>query len=152
MRLLASDDPYQRQIGFLRLEALRELSTAMTIGTYATSPDPEMRAFALRALAAIESTGAIPRLLEALRTDRHPRVRRAALLGLEPLQKADPAILPAFIKALRDRNTEIRIAAVDAVSRINDPRAREAILTRNRREGRRDVRRVLELAMKRLQE
>ena len=150
MKLLTSGDPYQRQLGFLRLEALREPSTVGTIQPYTESRDPEMRASSLRAMAAIDGARAIPLLLQALRTDRHPRVRRAALLGLEPLQQSDPEILPAFLKALRDRNTEVRMTAVDVVSRIKDPRAREAIRTRYRREHRRDVRRVLELAKKRL--
>ena len=150
MRLLDSKDPYQRQLGFLRLEALREPSTVPAIALQLKSRDPETRAYSLRALAAIEGTGAVPVLLERLQSDKHPRVRRAALLGLEPLQASEPAILLAFIAALRDSNTEVRMAAVDIVSRIDDPRAREAILIRYKREGRRDVRRVLKMAMKRL--
>ena len=150
MQLLESTDAYQRQVGFLRLEALREPSTVETIQPYVDSKDPDMRAYSLRALAAIQGAPAVPMLLSKLKSERHPRVRRAALLGLEPLQKSDPEILPAFIAALRDPNTEVRMAAVDVVSRIDDPRAREAILRRYKREWRRDVRRVLRLAMKRL--
>lgn len=149
-QLVESKDPYQQQLGFLRLEALRETSTAPMIRTYLTHREPEMRAYALRALAAIEGAAAVPTLLAALQTDRQPLVRQAALLGLEPLQPTDPNILPAFTRALRDRKTDVRMAAVDIVSRVDDPRAREAILLRNKRERRRDVRRVLSLAMKRL--
>ena len=150
LRLVESKDPYQQQLGFLRLEALREISTAPLIRQYVTHRDPEMRAYVLRALAAIEGAHAVPLLLETLRTEKQPRVRRAALLGLEPLQQSDPNILPAFIKALRDKDTEVRMAAVDIVSRVDDPWAREAILLRNKRERRRDVRRVLSMAMRRL--
>jgi len=150
MKLLESQDPYLRQLGFLRLEALRERSSAQVIRTYVTSQDSELRAYSLRALAAIEGAEAIPLLLDKLRTDKSSRVRRAALLGLEPLQQGSPEVLPAFIKALRDRHTEVRMAAVDIVSRIDDPRAKEAIMTRARRERRRDVQRVLDLAVKRL--
>lgn len=151
LRLLESADPYQRELGFLRLEALRERSTMPTIKTYLTSQDPEVRAYSVRALAAIEGVEAIPALLHVLGADKNPRVRRAALLGLEPLQRSDPQVLPAFLKALRDHDTSVRMTAVDIVSRIDDPRAREAILTRYKREGRRDVRRVLALAIKRIQ-
>jgi HEAT repeat protein len=152
IRLLSSRDPYQRQLGFLRLEALREQSTVPAIKTYLASKDPEARAYSLRALAAIEGIQAIPELLEALRMEKKPRVRRAALLGLEPFQQSDPRILPAFLGALRDRDTTVRMTAVDIVSRVDDPRAREAILRRYKREGRRDVRRVLALAIKRIQQ
>ena len=149
-QLVESKDPYQQQLGFLRLEALREIGTAPLIRRYLAHREPEMRAYTLRALAAIEGAASVPTLLEALQTDKQPLVRRAALLGLEPLQSTDPNILPAFIKALRDRKTDVRMTAVDVVSRIDDPKAREAILLRNKRERRRDVRRVLSLAMKRL--
>ena len=151
MKLLESDDAYQRQLGFLRLEALRELSTVPTIKAYIDSKNPETRAYSLRAVAAIEGAPAVPLLLQRLKTDRHPAVRRAALLGLEPFAKADLEILPPLLHALRDRDTEVRMTAVDVVSRIDDPRAREAIRMRNKRERRRDVRRVLSLAMKRLE-
>lgn len=150
LRLVESEDPYQRQLGFLRLEALREPSTVETIRGYLKSRDPDTRAYSVRALAAIEGTAAVPVLLEVLKTDTHPRVRRAALLGLEPLEPGSAEILPAFIKALRDRKPEVRMAAVDLVSRIDHSRAREAILLRNRREQDRNVRRVLALAMKRI--
>jgi ribosome-associated translation inhibitor RaiA len=150
LQLVESKDPYQQQLGFLRLEALRETGTAPLIRNYLTHREPEMRAYALRALAAIEGPASVPTLLNALKTDNDALVRRAALLGLEPLHATHPEVLPAFIKALRDRKTDVRMAAVDVVSRIDDPRAREAILLRNKRERRRDVRRVLSLAMQRL--
>lgn len=152
MHLLEATDLYQRQLGFLRLEALREPSTLETIRAYISHRDPQTRAYSLRALAAIEGVPAIPVLLHALRTDKYPRVRRAALLALEPLARNDAEVLPALLDALRDWSPEVRMAAVDIVSRINDPRAREAILIRYRRERVRDVRRVLTLAMKRLRE
>lgn len=150
LQLLESDDPHQQRLGFLRLEALREPSTVEAVQRYVSSRDPEVRALGVRAVAAIEGPPAVGQLLELLKRERHPRVRGAVLLALEPFQKTDPAILPVFIKALRDRRTEVRMTAVDLVSRIDDPRAREAVLARNTHERRRDVRRVLDLAMKRL--
>ena len=150
LALLGSGDAYERQKGFLRLEALRDPGTVDAIRPYVDSKDPELRAYSLRALAAIEGVRVVPLLLERLRSDQHPRVRRAALLGLEPLAGGAPTILPALIAALRDRKTEVRMAAIDIVSRIDDPRAREAIAVRTRRERDRDVRRVLALAAKRM--
>src|SRR3989338_2257355 len=95
--MLESNDPYQRQVGFLRLEALRDPSTVGAIRPYLTAKDPERRAEAVRALAAIQGAPAVPQLLDILRTDQHPQVRRAALLGLEPLARAAPPNPPAVI-------------------------------------------------------
>ncbi len=150
LRLLESQDAYQRQMGFLRLEALREPATLPVIRSYLTSRNPEVRAYSLRAVGAIGGTASIPTLLEALRQDKDQEVRRAAVLGLEPLASGDPEVLPAFIRALRDRSSEVRMSAVDVVSRIDDPRAREAIRLRQKREHNGDVRRVLKAAVKRL--
>jgi HEAT repeat protein len=107
-----------------------------------------MRSFSLRALAAIEGPAAVPLLLERLHADRHARVRVAAVLALEPL--ADPQIPDALIGRLRDRDPEVRMAAADAVSRLDSEQARQAIRARHRRERHRDVRRVLQQAMKRI--
>ena len=116
------------------------------------SRDPDMRADSLRALAAIGGAQEVPRLLKALETDKRPRVRWSVVLALEPFQASDPKILEAFIEAMRDYSTEVRLAAVDAVSRIDQPDAREAIRTRYRKELRPDVRRVLKYALRRIGE
>jgi len=150
VRLTESKDLYQRQLGFLRLEALREPGTTALIQKHLESKDPDLRTYALRAFAAIDGPSAVPLLLNALKTDKHPDVRRAALLGLEPLQASSPDILPAFIKALKDKKTEVRMTAVDIVSRIDDPKAKDAIRTRAKREHNGNVRRALTLAMRRL--
>ena len=148
--LLESDDPYQRQVGFLRLEALRDPATVPALSPSLTSKNPERRAQAARALAAIQGAPAVPQLLELLRREREPEVRRAILLGLEPLAPASPELLPVFVAALKDRKPIVRMTAVDIVSRIDDDRARAAIRERHRRERDRNVRRVLDLAIKRL--
>ena len=150
IRLLDSKDTYQQEMGFLRLEALREPGTISVIQQYLQKTDPDTRAYSLRALAAVQGVEAAPTLLQALHRDREARVRRAAILGLEPFERANPEILPALIKALRDKKVEVRIAAVDAVSRVDDPRAKDAIRVRRKRERSSDVRRVLVLAMKRI--
>lgn len=150
LRLLQSSDAYQQQMGFLRLEALREPGALEAIRPYLQSRDPDTRAYSLRAVAAIEGISAVPLLRRALTTDRTPRVRRAALLGLEPFIQGSPEVLPTLIRSLRDPSIEVQITAADVVSRIDDPRAREAILTRKKRERQRDVRRALALAVARL--
>ena len=150
LKQLEAKDAYTRQFAFIELEALREPATASIVRRYLDNRDPDTRAFSIRALAAIEGPASVPTLLDRLTRERNPRVRVAVVLALEPLQ--DPAILQAFIGKLRDPNREVRMALVDAVSRVDRPEAREAIRRRWRRERDRDVRRVLEEAMKRVAE
>ena len=146
---LEHPDAYQRQASFMKLEMLREPATAPVLRSYLTNRNPDTRAFAVRALAAVAGVQAVPDVVECLKRDRHPRVRIAAILAMEPL--VDPAVLPALIDRLRDRHPEVRMAAVDAVSRVKDPRAKEAVLARQRRERHRDVQRVLTQAVQRVQ-
>ena len=150
LRLVESKDPYQQQLGFLRLEALREPATVEVIRPYLKHRNENLRAWSARALAAIQGVQAIPTLLDLLAHDRQPVVRRSALLGLEPLRDLDPTMVSAFFAALRDPNPEVRMAAVDVVSRLDSGRAKEAILLRRKRESNRDVRRVITLAMQRM--
>ena len=150
LQLIASDDSYQQRLGFLRLEALREPATIPLITPYLDHKHPTLRAYGVRALAAVAGAAAVPALLRVLQSDRREDVRRAALLGLEPLQANDPAVLSAFIDALTDRKSEVRITAVDIVSRIDDPQARRAIEDRQERERNGNVRRALALALRRL--
>jgi len=147
---LDADDAYQQQAAFLKLEALREPATAETVRRYVDHRDPDVRGYSLRALAAIEGLEAVELLLERVAAEREATVRREALQALEVFHGQDDRLLPVFIDALRDRSTEVRMAVVDIVSRIDDPRAREAIITRHQKEQRRDVRRVLKLAVERL--
>ena len=146
--LLDAEDSYTRQTGFIRLEALREPATVPVVRRYLKSRNMDTRAFSIRALAAIDGVNAIPTLLERLKHDRAPRVRVAAILGLETLE--DPRVLPALIERLKDRSADVRMAAVDSVSRFDRPDAKGAILKRARRERDRDVQRVLEQAVKRV--
>ena len=151
--LLKAADIVTRQAGFLQLEALREPATAKIVRQYAEDRSPDTRAFSLRALAAIEGSAAVPVLVEHLRTDRAPGVRVAALLALEPLVQPpqDPAAVEVCLKALRDRHPHVRMAAADVVSRLDLPEARAAVQRRWKRERNRDVRRVLEQCVARVQ-
>lgn len=150
VRLLDAEDSYIRRTAFLQLEALREPATVPVIRGHLSSRRSDTRAFSLRALAAVEGPKAVATLIEKLKGDHSPYVRLEAILALEPFREQDPSVAPALIGALRDRHPEVRMAAVDAVSRIDQSDAKEAILTRWKRERHRDVRRVLAAAMKRL--
>ncbi len=150
LELVSSDDHYKQALGFLRLEALREPASVPLILPYASHKDPDLRAESVRALAAIQGIEAVPLLLDRIEHDNNSRVRRAAMLGAEPFIELDPKILPVLIAMLTDHDKTVSMAAVDIVSRSLDPSARAAIQFRYKREGRHDVRRVLDLAMKRM--
>jgi len=146
---LDEQDVYERQKAFVRLEALRDPATIPVLRDSLRHRDADTRAFSVRALAAVAGASSAPALIERLRDDRDPDVRLAVILALEPFHGQDPAIDRALIDAMRDRNSYVRMAAVDVVSRIDQPEAKEALRVRSRRERHRDVRRVLEQAMTR---
>ena len=145
-----ADDPYLRRQAFLQLEALREPATASVVHRYLTHRQAEIRALSVRAIAAIEGLKAVPTLIERLQHDRSPYVRLQAILAIEPFLAQETSAVPQLIKALRDRHPDVRMAAIDVVSRIETAEAQEALAVRWKRERHRDVRRVLEAAMKRL--
>lgn len=150
LELVSSDDSYKQELGFLRLEALREPASVPLILPYISNKDADLRAESIRALAAIQGVESVPKLLDRIQHDNNSRVRRAAMLGAEPFVGSDPRILPVMIAMLTDHDKTVSMAAVDIVSRSPDPSARAAIQFRYKREGRHDVRRVLDLAMKRM--
>ncbi|HEX9781029.1 MAG TPA: HEAT repeat domain-containing protein [bacterium] len=142
---LGSGDAHEQQKALLQLEALRDASTADEVRARIESRDAGVRAYAVRALAAIEGMGAVPVILERLAGDRDPWVRRAALTALEPWAKTDFRIAETMVSALNDRSPEVRMVAADVVSRLSDAEAaRGALEARRRRERHRDVRRVLD--------
>ncbi|OGX13606.1 MAG: hypothetical protein A2Z92_04770 [Omnitrophica WOR_2 bacterium GWA2_63_20] len=145
-------DPSLRRRAFLQLEALREPATASVIRRYLADRRVELRILSVRALAAIEGVKAVPELLERVQRDRSPAVRLHAILALEPFVAQEASTVPVLIKALRDRQPDVRIAAIDVVSRIDHSEARDALKVRWERERHRDVRRVLESAMQRIGE
>lgn len=147
-----TEDPDLRRRAFLQLEALREPATASAIRRYLADRRVELRTLSVRALAAIEGARSVPALLERLQRDRSPAVRLQSILAVEPFVGQDASALPPLLKALRDRQPDVRIAAIDVVSRSEKPEAKEALTLRWKRERHRDVRRVLEAAMKRVGE
>ena len=150
LKQLDSQDEYQRQKAFLQLEALRDTSTAPALRQRADSRDAQTRAWSLRALAAVEGAGAVPLLLERMAGDNDGSVRRAALLGLETLREQDPRIPPAMLAMLNDRNPEVRMSAMDAVSRFGTPEAAEALVARQKVEKYGDAKKVLAMALARV--
>lgn len=147
---LESEDVFERQVAFLKLESLRERAVLPVLRIYLSHSDESTRAYALRAVAAIEGFESVPMLKAAYETDRHPDVRRAAIMGLEPHYEADNSILDVAIRAMTDSDTSVRMTAVDAVSRMESPQAREALRERLKNESRLDVLRVLKMARERL--
>jgi len=126
--LITSEDPYQQKLGFLRLEALRDPNTVGFIEALTLSEDAHMRAMSLRALFAVQGKSVVPRLVEVAQNDPDSVVRREVLLALEPMLEEMPAVLDVAIQALKDQRTRVRVTAVDMLSRMDDPKAKQALL------------------------
>jgi HEAT repeat protein len=151
VQLLQSGNSDERRLALMRIEALREPAAGDAVVAYLRDEDDGVRAYAYRAWVGLYGQQAIPDLLKAYPQEKAPRVRRAILFALEPYRAVDAQIAELYYAGLTDRNTETRIAAVDLVSRIDEPRAREAIRRRAKKEWRRDVRRTLKLALARIE-
>jgi HEAT repeat protein len=149
---IETGDPALRRRAFLQLEALREPATAPIVRHYLADRSAELRGLSVRALAAIEGLKAVPDLIERAQHDRHPYVRLQAMLAIEPFVGQEAAAVPVLINALRDRQPDVRMTAIDLVSRIRTSEARDALKVRWERERHRDVRRVLAAAMQRIGE
>src|SRR5688572_24231659 len=64
------------------LEQTRASDTSRLVGLLESSPDPIVRWRACRAFARLQDSTGMPELLEALRADREPGVRREAAFAL----------------------------------------------------------------------
>ncbi len=73
-------------------------------------PDPEVRADALRALAALGAEDRLPDLLVLLATDPEPDVRRAAALSVLPFSRR-PEARKALVAAMNDPAASVRYNA-----------------------------------------
>ncbi|WP_347160288.1 family 16 glycoside hydrolase [Pontibacter chitinilyticus] len=116
----------------------------------------QTRTAALELLAGLEGEKGVARLLEAA-TDKHPEYRAAALqfasayitpattaMWVKKARKADPKIeaeimtmlgknkattaMPAILKALRSRNGQVKLAAIEATGRLGDEKALPQLL------------------------
>lgn len=87
------------------------------------SPKAQDRLLAARSLGSSASPkAAVPALLGALRTEKHPAVREHLVAALGDLR--DPAAVPALLDlAARAPETGVRTGAVLALSQIADPAA-----------------------------
>jgi hypothetical protein len=150
VNLLQYGDRDEQRLALLRLEALREPAVGDIVADYLHYKDEGVRAYAYRTWIALYGQAVLSDLLEAYPREKSVRVRRSILLALEPYRAVDARIAELYYAALIDRKTEMRITAVDLVSRIDEPRAHEAIRRRAKKEWRRDVRRVLKLALARI--
>lgn len=83
--------------------------------------DDALRASAVTSLGAMEAQDAGDLLVEALRFDGRPHIRRMAAIGLGRL--GDPSRAPVLMDALSDADPGVRQRAAEALSRLNATQA-----------------------------
>ncbi len=88
-------------------------------------PSEDVRAAAVRVLGG-KGEGAIPALVEALKDDQSPIVVRGVVEALGNFE--DQRLLGALMGALRNPDTGVVERALEAISRLGDRRAEEAMI------------------------
>jgi len=125
VKLIAPAQPENVRILALRLLASSaDDETVPAIAAVMRDPDPKMRERARWALERIPTKGAVKALLAAL-PSAPAEFRRDIILTLGK-KKAPEAVAP-LIREARSNDPRIRLAAIEALARIGDSRAREAI-------------------------
>lgn len=119
---LSDTDPTVRTAAAQALGLLAHLpSVVATLVGLLTNPDAAMRRVAIEALEDTKGEGVAQSLISAL-SDEDPHVRYVATRALRHrLQEpTEDAVVPAFIHALRDNDTEVRRAAQQALIAAGD--------------------------------
>ncbi len=97
----------------------------MLIDAARSDPSPAVRRFAIRSLAAISSSKALPLASEMAEKEKDEMARRAAVGMLGTVRDgSDP--LPLLVRVLeKDSSSPVRVTAATSLAALNDPRAIE---------------------------
>lgn len=124
--LFRSANPVNRSVAATSLELLGDDALAALptlVNVLGSDPDAGVRAAAAKAIGAmgIRAREAVPSLMQAAREDRWPKVRQAAMQALGEMGEGASEAIPVLSAALNDPDEFIRIAARNALPRV-DPK------------------------------
>lgn len=127
---LMDDDPLIRTIAAESLAEDGDPGVRAQLALAVRDPDPEVRKAAVQSLANSVSDGELSLFMEAM-ADSDPGVRETAARGVQEVQTSDAQalsqLIPSLVQALKDDTPEVRAAALDSLSVIDDARALQAI-------------------------
>lgn len=89
------------------------------LGERLSSPDADVRRIALAELADLEDESSLPAIVDVLKHDAEPVLRRDAALRLATWER--PQVVRALCEALSDPDSEVRDAAAHSLSELKDP-------------------------------
>lgn len=128
--LLSSTNTQNRRAGAGGLGSMgpAALAAVPALGKALSSdPEPEVREAAARAIGDVgrSAKGAVPELIAAAKGDKYPKVRQAAMSALGEMRQDASSAIPMLKEALGDADGFTRVAARNALFRI-DPEHKEA--------------------------
>lgn len=127
---LSSADPENRGMAAVALGRMGATGTAVEVAALMGSdPDPKVRERAAGALGDMGPAAAatVPQLVDAAQDERWPDVREAALRALGAMGEAAAAARPALYAALESGDGFVRIAARNALFRV-DPENKDEVV------------------------
>lgn len=132
VRVAGSARPGRAMVAAARLERqarLQDIGAALVKGLAA--PAPQSRRAALEALAAAPAEATLEPVIERMLFDGDASVRRAATEAARAYR--NEGIIYPLVRALAQDDPKLRLAAMDAIELLNDPRAVGALIRNLRR-------------------
>jgi HEAT repeat protein len=126
-RLIGDPEPENRKAAINTLKymgAPAKEAVPVIIERVTADKDPEVREYAAEALGELApyAKAAIPVLIQALQKDTSPKVRAAACEGLQEHREGAKEAIPALHAALEDPDGFVRVAARNALFRVEPKR------------------------------
>jgi len=88
---------------------------------------PQIRSVAAHSYASVAGKEAVPVLIDLLRTEKDPYVRRTAVQMLAQLN--DPRAVPALTNSLKDSEPAVVLAAAEALVSVGGPKGVDVLVT-----------------------
>lgn len=118
---LKSSDDEERREAVLMLGAMRDPATIPALSAALNDAAPRVRAIALHGLSMLHDASLVPLIANSVTKDKLPFVRKAGAYALGEI--GSPEGTPTLITALRDKDLEVRGAAVVSLAHQPDASA-----------------------------